>query len=65
MTSNAAPEMLEKDPFTYFIMDKITGWELIFKSEKTLQEIIKKSGFKWQRSFTDDFGFHIMPIGLK
>lgn len=65
ITSNASPKMLEDDPFTYFIMDKITGWKLIFKPEKILQEILKKSGFKWQKSFTDDFGFHIMPIGLK
>jgi 2-polyprenyl-3-methyl-5-hydroxy-6-metoxy-1,4-benzoquinol methylase len=65
MTSNASIKMLEEDPFTYFIMEKITGWKIVFKTEEDLKEIIKKAGFKWQKSFTDDFGFHIMPIGLK
>lgn len=65
MTSNVSPKMLEEDPFTYFIMEKITGWKLIFKTEENLKEIIKKSGLKWQKNFTDEFGFHIMPIGLK
>lgn len=65
VTSNVSPKMLEEDPFTYFIMEKITGWKLIFKTEENLKEIIKKSGLKWQKNFTDEFGFHIMPIGLK
>jgi hypothetical protein len=54
--------MLEDDPFTYFIMN-IMGWRLIFKEEALLKEIFEKAGFKWQRSFTDDYGFHNMGIG--
>ena len=65
IASNATPKMLEKDPFTYFIMDKITNWKLVFKKEETLKEIFKKSGFNWERSFTDDYGFHCMGIGKK
>lgn len=65
MASNVSPKMLEDDPFTYFIMEKITEWKLIFKSEETLKEIFKKAGLRWQKSFTDDYGFHIMPIGTK
>lgn len=62
LTSNVTPKMLEQDPFTYFIMKKITGWELIFKDEETLSYIFKKAGLKWRKSFTDEYGFHIMPI---
>lgn len=65
IVSNVSPKMLEKDPFTYFIMEKITNWKLIFKEEELLKDIFKKSGFNWEKSFTDDYGFHYMGIGKK
>lgn len=65
IASNVAPKMLEDDPFTYFIMEEITGWHLIFKSEELLKEIFKKAGLKWQKNFTDDFGFHNMGIATR
>jgi phospholipid N-methyltransferase len=65
VASNVAPKMLEDDPFTYFIMEEITGWHLIFKSEELLKEIFKKAGLKWQKNFTDDFGFHNMGIATR
>ncbi|MDD5098538.1 MAG: methyltransferase domain-containing protein [Candidatus Pacebacteria bacterium] len=64
MISNATPRMLDDDPFTYFIMN-IMGWRLIFKDEELLKDIFDKAGFKWQRVFTDDYGFHNMAIGIK
>jgi len=64
MASNATPQMLKEDPFTYMIMN-IMGWSLIFKNEDELRAIFAKSGLKWQRSFTDDYGFHRMAIGTK
>ncbi|MFA5431629.1 MAG: class I SAM-dependent methyltransferase [Candidatus Paceibacterota bacterium] len=63
MVSNVAPKMLEDDPFTYFIMSNIMGWNLIFKEEEVLKSIFEKAGFIWEKSFTDDFGFHNMGIG--
>jgi len=63
--SNAAPKMLEEDPFTYFVMSKIGGWDLIFKEEAILKSIFEKAGLRWQKSFTDDYGFHCMSIGTK
>lgn len=65
MVSNVAPKMLEEDPFTYFIMNDIMGWSLVFKEESVLKNIFKKAGFEWQRNFTDDYGFHNMGIGVK
>ncbi|MFA5013176.1 MAG: methyltransferase domain-containing protein [Candidatus Paceibacterota bacterium] len=63
MASNVSPKMLKDDPFTYFIMEKITNWHLIFKEEELLKDIFKKSGLIWQKSFSDDYGFHFMGIG--
>jgi len=65
MASNVSPKMLEVDPFTCFIMEKITNWKLIFKEEETLKNIFIKAGFNWQRSFTDDYSFHHVGIGIK
>lgn len=65
MASNVSPKMLEDDPFTYFIMEKITNWKLVFKEEDILKDIFAKAGLKWQRSFTDDYGFHCVGIGAK
>lgn len=65
MVSNVAPKMLQDDPFTYFIMNDIMGWSLVFKEEAVLKDIFKKAGFEWQRNFTDDYGFHNMGVGVK
>jgi hypothetical protein len=65
MASNVDPKMVNEDPFTYFIMEKITNWKLIFKNEELLKDIFKKSGLEWKRSFTDDYGYHNMGIGTK
>ena len=65
MASNVLPKMLKDDPFTYFIMEKITNWKLVFKEEDILKDIFTKAGLKWQRSFTDDYGFHCVGIGTK
>ena len=63
VASNASPKMLEEDSFTYFIMENILNWKLIFKDEKLLKDIFQKAGLKWQRSFADEYGFHNMGIG--
>ncbi|MDD5568814.1 MAG: hypothetical protein PHG23_00105 [Candidatus Pacebacteria bacterium] len=64
MASNVTPKMLEDDPFTYFLMEKILNWKLIFKEEELLKNIFRKSGLKWQQNFTDEYGFHNMGIGI-
>lgn len=63
VASNVTPKMLEEDPFTYFVMNDILNWSLIFKDEETLKEIFKKSGLRWQGCFTDEYGYHNMGIG--
>ncbi|MFA5368688.1 MAG: methyltransferase domain-containing protein [Candidatus Paceibacterota bacterium] len=63
IASNVTPKMLEEDPFTYFIMEKITNWHLVFKEEELLKDIFKKAGLKWQKSFSDDYRYHNMGIG--
>jgi predicted O-methyltransferase YrrM len=65
MASNVAPKMLEDDPFTYFIMEKITNWRLVFKEESLLKDIFKKAGLEWKKGFTDDYGYHYMGMGTK
>ena len=65
MASNVSPKMLKDDPFTYFIMDQITNWKLVFKDEALLKDIFLRAGLKWQRGFTDDYGFHHIGIGTK
>ena len=63
VVSNADPKMLENDPFTYFIMENILNWKLIFKNKENLENILIKAGYEWQGSFTDKYGFHNMGIG--
>ncbi|TFG35212.1 MAG: methyltransferase domain-containing protein [Parcubacteria group bacterium] len=65
MASNVSPKMLKEDHFTYFVMEKITNWKLVFKEEDVLKDIFAKAGLEWQRSFTDDYGFHCVGIGTK
>jgi hypothetical protein len=64
IASNVTPKMLEEDPFTYFIMKDVLNWSLIFKDEDLLKDIFKKAGLKWQKSFSDDCGYHNMGIGI-
>lgn len=65
VASNVDPKMLNEDPFTYFIMEKIVNWKLIFKEKEELKNIFIKAGLKWQDSFNDDYGYHNMGIGTK
>jgi len=65
MVSNVTPLMVQEDPFTYFIMEKIVGWKLIFKTDGVMKDILNRAGLTWTNSFTDDYGFHLMAIGTK
>ena len=48
--------MLEKDPFTYFIMNDIMGWSLVFKEEAVLRSMFEAAGFKWQDAIQESRG---------
>lgn len=63
VASNVSNKMLEEDPFTYFLMEWVGNWRLVFKDEKELKRIFEKAGYKWKGSFTDSYGFHTMGIG--
>ena len=63
LVSNVSKKMLEEDPFTYFLMEKIGNWKLVFKDEKELEQIYKKAGYNWEGYFTDSYGFHILGKG--
>lgn len=63
IASNVSKKMLEKDPFTCFLMEWVGNWKLVFKDQEELKHIFEKSGYKWKGYFTDSYGFHIMGIG--
>ncbi len=64
VASNVSKKMVEDDPFTCFIMNKIVNWVMNYKDEEELRGIFEASGYKWKGSFTDDLGFHIMGIAV-
>lgn len=63
LASNVSKRMLEKDPFTYFLMSQVGNWKLVFKTEEELKQIYKKAGYNWKEYFTDPYGFHIIGVG--
>jgi SAM-dependent methyltransferase len=63
IASNVAKPMLQEDPFACYIMNFVADWKFVYKDENELKSIFEKSGFNWKRSFSDEFGFHIMGIG--
>jgi len=63
LVSNVSKRMLEKDPFTYFLMSQVGNWKLVFKTEEELKQIYKKAGYNWKEYFTDSYGFHIIGVG--
>jgi len=63
IAGNVSKKMLKEDPFTYFLMEWVGNWKLVFKSEEELKQIFEKAGYKWRSCFTDSYGFHIMGIG--
>jgi SAM-dependent methyltransferase len=63
IASNVAKSMFQDDPFACYIMNFVADWKFVYKDEKELKSIFEKSGFNWKRSFSDEFGFHIMGIG--
>ena len=63
LASNVSKRMLEKDPFTYFLMSQVGNWKLVFKTEEELKQIYKKAGYNWKEYFTDSYGFHIIGVG--
>jgi len=63
LASNVSKRMLEKDPFTYFLMSQVGNWKLVFKTEEELKQTYKKAGYNWKEYFTDSYGFHIIGVG--
>jgi len=63
IASNATPRMKADDPFAYFLMNWLADWKLEFKNAEIMKQIFEKSGYEWQGSFTEKFGFHLMGIG--
>ena len=63
VASNVSKKMLREDPFTYYLMKWGANWELVYKNEEELKQIYEKSGYRWERCFSDSYGFHIMGIG--
>lgn len=63
IASNVTKKMQEEDPFACFIMDWTADWNLVFKNEEELKQIFEKAGYKWEKGFTDSYGFHLMGVG--
>lgn len=63
IASNVSKKMPDEDPFTCFLMNNVANWVMNYKDEAELQTIFENAGLKWEGSFTDDLGFHIMGIG--
>jgi len=64
IASNATPRMKDDDPFAYFLMNWLANWKLEFKDIKIMEKIFERSGYAWQGSFTEKFGFHLMGVGV-
>jgi len=64
VASNVSKKMLEEDPFTYHIMSRLGNWTMSFKDEAEMQKIFEEGGYTWRGYFTDEYGFHIMGIGI-
>lgn len=64
IVSNASTKMSQDDPFTRFIMEWTANWKLVYKTEEEVRLIFEENGYLWQGSFTDQFGFHIMGMGV-
>ena len=63
--SNVSKNMPEKDPFTSYLLEKIVGWKLVYKTSEELYEIFEKAGYKWKGIFYDEpTKFHGMGIGM-
>ena len=65
IASNVSKKMVQDDPFTCFIMNEIVNWVMIYKDENELKSMFEDTGLKWEGSFTDHLGFHIMGIGKR
>lgn len=63
IVSNSTRKMKKEDPFTCFIMEWTSDWQLFFKDESEMKQIFRESGFNWEGCFLDSYGFHIMGIG--
>lgn len=63
IASNATKIMEAGDRFSYYIMNWMADWKLVFKDEPTMKEIFNQAGFAWQGSIADSYGFHLMGMG--
>jgi len=64
IASNVMTTILEKDPFTSYLLEKVIGWKLVYKTPERLQKIFEDAGYEWQGLFFDEpLHFHAMGIG--
>lgn len=62
IVSNASKKMLEEDPFTCYLM-RLVNWNLVFKDEKELKNLLEKAGYIWEGYFSDFYSFHLITKG--
>lgn len=64
VASNVLTTMRERDPFMTYILTRVIGWNLVFKTPEDLREIFEQAGYKWKGIFFDEpTQFHGMGIG--
>ncbi len=65
IASNVLETMPREDPFMSYLLRKVMGWRLVYKTVGELREIFEKAGYKWQGCFFDvPTKFHAMGIGV-
>lgn len=66
IASNVLKNMLAQDPFTSYLLKRVIGWELVYKTPFELQQIFKEAGYRWEGCFFDEpTRFHYMAMGSR
>lgn len=65
IASNVSEKMLQEDPFTAFLLEKIIGWKLVYKTPERLKKIFEHAGFNWIENelfYDEPYQFHMMGV---
>ncbi len=59
-------QMVKKDLFTSFVLEKILNWHLYYRTKQDVKEIFEKAGYKWREDLVfseSERGFYIIGAG--
>lgn len=63
IATNVSTDMLTKDPFTCFLMERFMNWHMSFKSPAQVRQILEAAGLRPGVTTTDELGFHVIGVG--